>query len=246
MIVAIHQPNFLPWLGYFYKIWASDVFIFHDNVEYTKKSFIKRVYIRQATGSAEKTYLTVPLKKHSDFARIKDLYIDSPAQWLNSHLHKIRNAYSKAPYFPDYFSLVESAYQRSVQLDRLSEYNVFWIKEIMQLLDLPARTFYSSSLDVPILRSDAYNAALTKAVGGTVYLSGVGAKKYQHEKPYLDMGIELRYADFGRYLQDHPYLQRQGPFLNGLSVLNALFNIGKEGIIALFQASAASDLSNDV
>jgi len=93
-IISIHQPAYLGWLGYFHKIFYSDIFVVHDAVEFSRKSFIKRTLIRKS-NTDESTYLILPAQKHSDFCSIIEMHLDETIDWRTSHLRKINSAYNK-------------------------------------------------------------------------------------------------------------------------------------------------------
>jgi hypothetical protein len=231
--VAIHQPNYMPWLGYFYKIWASDMFVLHDNVQYTKQSFTKRVLIRKSPISMDTTYLSVPLKKHSDYSKICDLEICHNHHWQVKHIHKIYNTYHKAPFFNMYFPLIENALIESRNQIYLKELNEILIRCMLKILKCQTLLFSSSELPIKNLKADVYNAAIVSYLGGDVYISGQGAKKYQSENVYLDSDITLIYNKLGLFSKQAPP-QYPVPFLMQVSILDALFYIGGEGILALF------------
>lgn len=234
LTIAIHQPNYLPWLGYFFKIYASDVFVFLDDVQYTKQSLTKRVHIRKAKNSQSKRYLIVPLKKHSDFATINELYIFHSQKWQKAQLNQIFNAYSRSPFFDSIFSLMENWMGASRKFDRLSDFNIFLIQQICDLIKIKGRLTRSSELS--LTKGDKnINIELTHHLEGKIYLSGVGGKKYQDKGAFKAAGIELWYSNFFAYLQQFPYPQQQGQFLNGLSILDPLFNIGPEKVLTLFE-----------
>jgi WbqC-like protein family len=235
--VAIHQPNYLPWMGYFYKIWATDVFIFHDNVEFTKKSFTKRVFIRNDSDlvNSERAYLIVPLKQHSDSALIKDLFINQSTNWQQKHLNKLRYVYGKAPFFKVYFPLIEQLLAESHRFEKLSELNKHLIVNILECLDIQSNIFQSSEIPIQNLRADDYNAALVEYVKGVNYLSGTGASAYQTESTYQKRGITLRYNNFAAFAKQNTPPQYPKHFDVGLSIVDSLFYIGAEGILTLFR-----------
>ena len=105
MIVSIHQPNYLPWLGYFDKIKQSDIFVVFDDVQFPrgKKHFGHRNQIKTNTGTK---WLTVPIKNKSDMVSFNDTIINYDTDWHNKHCKQISNHYSKSPYFMDYFMTI--------------------------------------------------------------------------------------------------------------------------------------------
>lgn len=227
--IAIHQPNFLPWLGYFYKIAHSDVFIFHDDVEYTKKSFIKRVHIRGNKQGDSIRYLTIPLKRHSDFALISALEIDHTQNWQKKHLNLLANAYQGAPNYGRIMALYEEWLEKSITYKSLANWNIFLIREISQLLGLTT-CFYQSSLCSFPLKGSEYNIALVQHFGGDTYLSGNGAKKYQKALDFQGANIELQYTGNG-IQQWQTTLTTQYPnYQKGLSIIEELMYLGVNAI----------------
>ena len=241
MIVSIHQPNYLPWLGYFYKIWASDTFVLHDNVEYTKHSFTKRVFIRKTPVSTERHYLSVPLRRHSDFSLIRDLKICNEQNWQQKQINKIFYVYHNAPFFNKYFPAIKKAILQSKQKTFLSELNRDLILNILDFLNIKTPIFLSSDLPVEGFKADEYNAEIAAYLGGNLYLSGTGAMKYQFKTTYSERNISLIYNNLGLYLIKHPP-QYPVPFDMGLSILDALFYIGSGGILDIFEAYHESAL----
>jgi hypothetical protein len=242
MIVSIHQPNYIPWLGYFYKIWASDAFVLHDNVEYTKQSFTKRVFIRKEPNTPSRVYLSVPLKKHSDFALIRELEICNLQNWQQKHLNKIYYVYHKAPFFKHYYPIIQKTIESSHDLTHLADLNKFLIFNVLDILDIDKPIHISSQLPLKGFKADEYNAEIVRKVGGDTYMSGVGAKKYQAENTYSKRHISLIYNNIGQYLQQAPP-QYPTTFDAGLSILDALFYIGKDGILQLFNDYLETELA---
>ncbi len=234
MIVSIHQPNFLPWIGYFYKIWASDIFILHDNVEYTKHSFTKRVFIRKYPAESERDYLIVPLRKHSDFDLISDLKICHERDWQQKQINKLYYIYHKAPFFNDYFPTIKETILSSYDETYLTAFNKKLIFDILGLLDIERKIVFSSELPVRGFQADEYNAELVSYFDGDLYISGTGAKKYQFNTTYSERGISLIYNEIGSSLKNTPP-QYPVQFDVSLSILDALFYHGTEGILDIFE-----------
>jgi WbqC-like protein family len=233
MIVSIHQPNYIPWLGYFYKIWASDAFVLLDDVEYTKQSLTKRVFIRKELSTPSRVYLSVPLKKHSNTTLIRELEIYNQKNWQRKHLINIYHVYHKAPFFKKYYPIIQKTIESSHDLTHLADLNKFLIFNILDVLDIDKPIYLSSQLPIKGFKADEYNAEIVKKIGGDCYMSGVGAKKYQIENTYSKRHIALIYNNIGEYMQQAPP-QYPTSFDAGLSILDALFFIGKEGILQLF------------
>lgn len=223
MIVAIHQPNYFPWLGYFRKIADADIFIFLDDTQYTKNSYINRVQI-SAPGGAR--WLTVPVSyafgdpiNRVRFAR---------GDWRRAHLDKLRGTYASAGAFRQVWGRVDDLYA-SLPSGDLAAANAAAIVAVAGELGFKCDFRFASALGVEG-RADGRLVALVGAVApGSIYLSGSGGAKYQAAETFAAAGVTLRYADFA-----HPqYDQGRLPFTAGLSVLDAIFRLGWRGAAAL-------------
>ena len=127
MIVAIHQPNYLPWLGYFYKIIHCDLFVFLDNVLHSKSGYTHRNRIKTKEGPR---WVSVPLSTKE--IRINDVLISNDRNWRSKHRNLIINAYGGAPYFEKYNPYFEHVY--SSNWEKLADLNENLIKTICELL----------------------------------------------------------------------------------------------------------------
>ncbi|MCB2020961.1 MAG: WbqC family protein, partial [Burkholderiaceae bacterium] len=223
VLVGIHQPNYIPWLGYFYKMSLSDVFVFLDDVKFSTRSFVNR---NRISINDEAKWLTIPLKRGFD-TTIQDARLDGDA-WVNKHLRSIELSYRKAPYFQDYFEAFCEVL-RSNSNDSLARLNASLIKLMADWLGLACITYNSSAIETRAV-ADERLVELVSAVAGNVYVSGAGGANYQSESTFSAAGIDLQYTNFAveRYKQPSP------DFLPGLSAIDALFNIGGDGIKAMF------------
>lgn len=223
VVVAIHQPCYLPWIGYLQKVSYSDFFVFHDNVEFSKDSFYRRVHIRKSFNSFEKDWLVVPLEKHSDFELIKNLRISS-TEWKPKTLNKIKGVYSRYPHFKTYYPFIESIIQ--IPDTNFSDYIFKSLLEMLRFFEIATPIYRSSELDLSG-KSHDYNMSIVRHFGGSTYFSGTGAKAYQAGLP-PEPDIKIIYQDFFKFLgqrhKDTPF------FVNGLSFLDFLFIYGKEEI----------------
>ena len=214
-----HQPNFLPYMGFFYKMYQSDVFILDDDVQYTANDIINRNYLKL---SGLKTRVTVPVK--TTFGdRINEVEISYDRPWQEKLLKSLRLSYGKAPHFDEGMDLMQKALD--FRFRYLSSMNIFLISEIRRSFRLTGRLYVASS-DVPTeLTGNARNIFQCEALGCDVYYSGTGGKAYNDEQAYRERGIRLVYSDY------EPVQYRQvgkGPFIENLSVLDYIFNCGYE------------------
>lgn len=216
-IVAIHQSNYLPWLGYFDKIKKSDIFIFMDNVQYTRGSWINRCWIKNSQG---KQWLTIPITTSGVFGQtIAEAKIDHKTDWVSAHLETIETNYKKTPYFGKFFPQIKEILEQKIE--SLAELNIKLIEKITELLRLQAEFIRGSTLNVSGKATDLL-IDMVKAVGGDTYLCGDGAGGYQEDEKFSKNNLKLTYQNF-----KHPiYPQRFGGFIPGLSVIDFLFNVG--------------------
>lgn len=223
MRVAIHQPNFLPWLGFFHKLLNCDVFIFLDDVQFPRgRCFTSRVAIKSPSGSA---WLTEPVKGKGDLLPIKDVTLANERNWKRKHLKTLEFDYKKAPHFIEYFPLIHQAYQ--TEDDNLSNFNINLITNLAQSLSASARLVRASELSKAGFSGSANHLIkLIKLVGGTEYLTGTGkgSQRYIDEAAFGREGIKVICQSFV-----HPvYPQLWGDFIPKLSVVDLLFNCGAE------------------
>lgn len=232
-IIAIHQPNYFPWLGYFYKIFAADNLIFLDDVAYSKGSYTARTPCRKQKGQIHKSYLTVPIKKCKLGTLIKGLIIDHDQGWIDHHLNYIENMYRKAPFFDTYFPEIKIWMATAPQFNNLAGWNIYLIQKISTLLDLKANFILASDV-LDHGNGTSYLIDLIQALNGDLYLSGIGGQKYHEETLFHTAEIQLMYHDIYQFLEGQMYKQYQGDWLNGLSILDSLMNIGADAITELF------------
>ncbi|MBO4738591.1 MAG: WbqC family protein [Bacteroidales bacterium] len=220
-ICAIHQPNFFPWLGYFYKIAKSDVFVILDTVDIeigTADAITNRTRIKTSSGVQ---WITVPIKK-GESKLIKDIAIDNTRKWRETMLKTIFFQYKKSQNFEKFYPVVEDLLK--YETDSLSEYNVHVIESMTRYMGLETKIVLASEMDN---LSDDRNMRLIdicRQNGCDTYLSGNGGRKYHDEQLFADNGVVVKYTDFV-----HPeYRQLHGDFVKGLSAMDYLFNNGEE------------------
>ncbi|HET6900810.1 MAG TPA: WbqC family protein [Vicinamibacteria bacterium] len=224
-VVAIHQPNFLPWLGYFDKITRADVFVLLDNVQFPKTggTWTNRVQIAVA-GQAG--WITVPVvRAYRGVRLVRDMQIDERRPWRETILKTMQASYGRAPFFKSVLPLISDLVRQPT--DSLADYNVAAIRALATVLGLDASKLVLASelgVDAAAKGTDLL-IALTRAAGGTTYLCGGGAGGYQDDSRFAEEGIALVYQGFQHpaYPQSHG-----GPFVPGLSVVDLLVNCGLE------------------
>ena len=215
---VILQSNYIPWMGYFDLISASDLFLFYDVVQYTKNDWRNRNRIKGPNGVF---WLTIPTGSNNS-KRINEINV-SDNRWKKKHLASIRQSYRKSSHFSEIESLLENIY--SDPETNLSKINQSAIKKISSFLHLDASFHNIENVDMdldPTLRL----ITVLKSHGVTRYLSGPSAKNYLAEEQFFNHGVELEYFDYKGY---EPYPQLHGPFNSNLSIIDLLANCGLDG-----------------
>ena len=212
--VAIHQPNYLPWIGYFHKIALVDEFIFFDDVQLPQgKSFCSRVKILGTNGSQ---WLTVPVSKGAD-VMIKDARIVDDG-WRRKHLKTLEISYRKSPHFDLWWPEVSRILGGAD--DRLVELNIALIEAISRLAGLKTQFRRASELDIGEGDASDHIDRILHAVGCGTYVSGQGAgsRRYIDDDKIRSMGMRLEWQEFS-----HPvYQQGQHAFEENMSVVDLL------------------------
>ncbi|MBI2384755.1 MAG: WbqC family protein [Elusimicrobia bacterium] len=223
MIVAAHQPNFIPWLGYFDKMSKADLFIVVDHVQMERQSYQNRVRIK--TGAGER-WITVPVVQESRSERIMDKRIDNSRsgrfRWSRKMFLTLKYAYQSAPHFRDYEPALAEIFETRWEL--LSGLNGRLIEFCREALEIRTPMVRSSTLAVAGSKSDLV-LNMCRETGATAYLAGDGASRgYLDVDAFERAGIRVHWQEF-----EHPRY-RQHPssevFIPNLSTFDLLFNCG--------------------
>lgn len=231
-VVAIHQPNFFPWLGYFDKIARSDVFVLLDDVQFPKTggTWINRVRVL-INGSP--AWLTVPIvRDYHGVRRISEMEINNTAlAWRDKMIKTIQVNYARAPYFRQIFPFFAELISNSDI--NLSQFNIRALTWLINSLGWDSsKLILNSKLRSGNLQATDLIIQIVKNVNGSEYLSGDGADGYQEDKKFIQADLRLTFQKFC-----HPIYPQCGMpvFTPGLSVLDALMNIGFEGVNELYK-----------
>jgi hypothetical protein len=219
-VVTIHQPNYLPWLGFFAKAKRSDVFVILDTVEYSKNSVINRNKIRIKDGWC---YLTIPVEKKYHEALIKDVALPSDGKWQKNHWATIEANYGKAEFFTSHRDFFKGTYEKDYRF--LHEINTDIIKYLMECFRIHPQLVKASELGIdPSLKKTDLLLDILKKTGASKYLSGPSGKDYLEEGKFEKEGVSLEYFSY-----PHPeYKQRYQGFVPNLSAIDLLFNLGEK------------------
>jgi len=217
--VVIHQPDFLPYLGFLHRFLNAELWVILDNVQFvcgTNKSWTNRDKIKTPNGEK---WITVAVQNAPRKSKINEIILSKTVDWRNGNLNLIRENYKKAPFFNEIFPYLMSLY--SYDCERLVDYNMRSIDMLLELYDVKIDRVIASTL-TPTGKSNELLVDILKKVGATRYLSGIGAKGYYDPVPFEKASIEIIWQDF-----KHPsYSQLFGEFIPYLSCIDMLFNCG--------------------
>jgi hypothetical protein len=224
-VIGVLQPGYLPWLGFFEQLHATDIFVIYDDVQYDKHGWRNRNQIKTPQGPR---WLTVPvLAKFSQRPLILEVKINNRENWRKKHLFSIRQNYAKAPFFHRYIDFFSEVYQRD--WDYLIDLDLHLIVNLAAFLGIdPGKIVRSSTLGLTGDRI-ARLIGICQKLGATTFYEGASGRNYIDEATFRQQGINLAYQDYR-----HPrYLQLYGDFIPNLSIIDLLFNCGDESLAIL-------------
>lgn len=227
MILVAHQPEYLPYLGFFYKAGKAGKFIFVDHVQFQKEGFQNRNRIRTKPGLDGWTWLTIPVvTKNKLSQKINEVEIDNSRYWAKKHWKSIYFSYKDAPFFKKYKDFFEQTYSK--KWIKLADLNEAIICYLFKELDIQIPVYKSSDYNIEGQKTDMI-INLCKAMKADTHLSGPGltaegGKHYVEEEKFRINGLNHIFSDF-----KHPvYPQQFKPFIPNMSVIDLLFNCGQE------------------
>jgi hypothetical protein len=218
MRVAVLQSNYLPWKGYFDIINSVDIFVYYDEVQYTKNDWRNR---NKLYGKNGEFWLTIPIQKDAVKQKISEVRIENPS-WQEQHFKSIYLTYKRSPFFHQIEPLIHEVYiEKNWEL--LIDIDRYLIEKIARKVGIQTKFIDSKNFDLQGDRVERL-VNLLKQVGASSYLSGPSAKDYLAGKEYIfaENNIDLLYKSYVSY-KEYPQLCR--PFLHGVSVIDVLANV---------------------
>lgn len=223
MIVAAHQPNFLPWLGFFHKMMKADLFVLVDHVQFERQNYQNRTRIKAPDGPR---WITVPVRQGSRSERIVDKLVDNSRdgrhRWGRTMALTIQHSYRSAAFYGCHAAFLSEVFES--RWERLVDLNIRLIEFCRDALDIRTPIIRSSELDIAGAKSDMV-LDLCRKVGADVYLSGDGGSKgYLDAETFGAAGVRIEWQGFShpRYAQ----VPTGGEFVDRLSALDLLLNCG--------------------
>ncbi len=231
VVVAIHQPNFLPWLGFFDKILKSDVFVFLDNVQFIKKggNWGNRVAL---LIDGRPMWVTMPVhRSYHGYRRTNEIEINNTVPWERKFFNSLKSYYRKHPFFSETMEWLIKAFQ--CKKEKLAAFNIHIVTNLVESLGWDtSKLVVGSSLAVEGTGTDLL-ISVVNAAGGASYLCGGGAGGYQEDEKFKQAGLGLIYQNF-----KHPVYRQNAAtqFVQGLSIVEALMNLGIAGTVDLLES----------
>jgi len=219
MIVAIQQPEHVPWLGFFNKMAHCDLFVYLDNVQFKRRYFENRNRIGTDKGVA---WLTVPVESRGRFdQRIDQVKIHADGHWARKYMGTLRQTYARAPFRAEVEELVRPHIERD-HADLVS-LNLALIESVRDYLGIPTHTARASSMRLGALRGGDLILAICRHAGATVYVSGPDGRDYLDPSAFEQASVRVTYHDYA-----HPTYPQHGPgFTSHLSILDVIAHCGR-------------------
>ncbi len=226
MKIAIMQPYFFPYIGYFQLLNAVDIFVIYDNIQYTKKGWINR---NRILVDKKVDYFTLPLKKNSDYLDIveREISINWKKESIKS-LNKIEQSYSKAPYFEETFDLIKHCFEYNEK--NLFEFILFSTTQIINYLEIKTKIIKSSEININHdLKSEVKIIEICRKLNSNNYINPIGGLELYDKNNFKKESIDLQFLKSN----DIKYKQFEIEFQQNLSIIDLMMFNSKEQIINL-------------
>ncbi len=233
-VVAIHQPNFLPYAGFFQKMILCDVFVLYDTAQFSRREYHSRNRIKTPHGVR---WLSVPIR-NTGISAIKEVETDEDQPWRDRFRKTLQVSYARTPHYREFAPEIQHVLESS-KTGRLGDLNVALIRFLMHSLGIETPLLLASTLGaIRSMDPSGRLVELTQAAGGDCYLSGSGALEYLDPSKFTNVALHVvRFTA-------RPYPQPWGRFVPNLSALDALFNCGRDAAQLLFDGDEKGGASD--
>ena len=220
MIVSVHQPQYMPWLGYFDKIDRADAFVLLDNVQFKKNEWQNRNRIKSPQGAQ---WLTIPVRYRFP-QLINDVEINDRERWQHKQRQSVLSNYRKAPFWTMLEPFWEEIFSRPWTM--IADLNIFVVQKLVEILGITTPLYIASALGGFPEDPDERLIAIAKHFNADTYLAGSGGHDYMQLDLYKQAGVNVLFQDYR-----HPvYNQLFGSFEPYLSVIDLIYNHGTESL----------------
>jgi len=212
---------FFPWVGLLEQIRLADFFVFYDDVQFSR-GFFNRVQIKTPTGTK---WMTVPLSKWHRGQSINKIFIDNTQDWKNKHRKMLYHSYCKAPFYDEMMDIVESVFDKDIRT--IAELSITSCLMVADYFEIGTCSHFLKSSELGIQgQSTSRLLGITRELGGSVYLTGHGARNYLDHELFERDGIHVAYMKY----QCAPYPQMHGRFTPYVTSLDLVANVGRNGV----------------
>jgi hypothetical protein len=217
--IFIHQPDFLPWIGFFQKLKKSNIFVVLDDVQFIKRGWINR---DKFIINGEPRWLTIPVKTKGNYCEIiKNIQIDYGTDWTRKFSKTLKHSYQNSPYFDKHFyNIIEIFYEKKKYLIDL---NLKLLEYVIKYFNFKCKIIFSSSLDINLKKSERILEIL-KRLNADNYITGMGSVNYLDIEIFKKNEIKIVFCDY----EFKKYPQNSKIFQEKLSILDYLFNTKEE------------------
>ena len=220
--LAIMQPYFFPYIGYWQLIHTVDHFVIYDDVNYIKGGWINR---NRILINDTPTYITIPLHQSSPYKSICNTFLQSSINWRDKLLKMIENTYRKSPYFTEAYPVIEKIIH--YETDNLSEYLVHQLRTLTTFMEIKTEFVLTSrSYENDFLSGQNRVIDICKRENANVYINAIGGQSLYNSRVFGDAGVNLNFIE----MNPLPYKQKANEFIPYLSIIDALMEIGSIGI----------------
>ena len=221
MILSVHQPHYIPWIGYFDKIAKSDCFVFLDLVQYKPREFVNRNKLRTKDGWM---WLSLPMvSKGLSGQPICACRLDNTFPWRRQHWNSMQSWYGGAPFFDAHKDFFHALYEK--EWLNFCDLSVTIIRYVMQQLSVNTPVYFESRLGTTKKSTERIIELCLKLHADT-YLSGAGGKAYLEVSKFAEAGVRLKFQDFTHPAYQQQFMKHEEDFLPNMTILDLLFNDG--------------------
>jgi len=220
--IAIMQPYFFPYIGYWQLIHAVDCFVIYDDVNYIKGGWINR---NRILINNIPTYITIPLHQSSPYKSICNTFLQPSFVWRNKLLKMIENTYRKSPYFAEIYPIVEKIIH--YETDNLSDFLAYELQTLAVFMGIKTEFVLTSRhYKNDFLSGQNRVIDICKRENASVYINAIGGQKLYDSKTFSEAGINLNFIE----MYPLPYKQKSNEFIPYLSIIDTLMEVGSIGI----------------
>jgi hypothetical protein len=219
LILATIQPSFLPWLGYLEQMDVADVFVYLDDVKYTRQDWRNRNRFLNQSGAVE--YVTVPVQANSDRLLINQVKIATDDSWEKKAIKKISAWYAKAPYKRKYLLAIQEIFSR--RHEKLQALNIDLMDLLRSEFSITTPIYYSSEAEIQATDKNQRLIDLCKHFNASVLYDGAAAANFIDERQFRDAGISVVFQNY----RPEAYPQSGEGFVSHLSAMDCLMWCGE-------------------